>query len=368
MLLQTNSYIVPKEKRAEHSRLLRRFRAALSKLGCDNFEIYEQVSANWAGSDANGRFVQIMRFRNRQHQIEVQQAERNDPAAQGLIREFCELINFPYQQQQGLFAVGYYTSVLPVAGGPSEEPAATDANAGIAAPPDEPAMAASIAGAQTGTEEAVDHGPSTGSRTGPEIIEPAAPREPQAAVVAEEELFAAPTEPIQSESARLDESYTPIEQHPERHPESDPLELDANSTIPAEIAIGTESPGEEERIITESPAAVETAAVEPLSFDMPEIVEVAEPSLEPIEELRTEEFETLDSEAIGKALDRALDADVSKFDPRPARSNGLTRTESSTTMRRLKHCQIASSTRRRRDMSFMSRRRRISMARTGMGN
>jgi hypothetical protein len=53
-----------------------------------------------------------MRFRDRKHQLEVQAAERNDPTTQALLREFCELINFPYQQQQGLFAVGYYTSFL----------------------------------------------------------------------------------------------------------------------------------------------------------------------------------------------------------------------------------------------------------------
>ena len=35
--------------------------------------------------------------------------------AQSLIAEFCELCNFAYQQQQGLFAVGFYNSVLPVA-------------------------------------------------------------------------------------------------------------------------------------------------------------------------------------------------------------------------------------------------------------
>ena len=35
------------------------------------------------------------------------------PAAQQVIADFCRLINFPYQQQQGLFAVGYYTAVLP---------------------------------------------------------------------------------------------------------------------------------------------------------------------------------------------------------------------------------------------------------------
>ena len=115
MLLQTNSYIVPKEKRVEHARLLQRFRQCLAKLGCDQFECYEQTGTNWSGGESSNRFVQIMRFRDRKHQLQVQESERNDPTAQGLIREFCELINFPYQQQQGYFAVGFYTSVLPVA-------------------------------------------------------------------------------------------------------------------------------------------------------------------------------------------------------------------------------------------------------------
>lgn len=115
MLLQTNSYIVPKDKRAEHSRLLRRFRASLAKLGCDSFEVYEQAGSNWTTGEASGRFVQIMRFRDRRHQLAVQAAERTDPVAQAIIAEFCQLINFPYQQQQGLFAVGFYNSALPVA-------------------------------------------------------------------------------------------------------------------------------------------------------------------------------------------------------------------------------------------------------------
>lgn len=115
MLLQTNSYVVPKDKRSEHARLLRKFRQTLSRLGCDHFEAYEQVGSNWSNGETTGRFVQIMRFRDRKHQIAVQSAERSDPAAQQLIQEFCQLINFPYQQQQGLFAVGFYSSALPVA-------------------------------------------------------------------------------------------------------------------------------------------------------------------------------------------------------------------------------------------------------------
>src|SRR5437763_1122272 len=74
MLLQTNSYFVPKEKRAEHARLMRRFRQALAKLGCDMFEVYEQVGANWTGAE-NGRYVQIMRFRDGKHQVADQNAD-----------------------------------------------------------------------------------------------------------------------------------------------------------------------------------------------------------------------------------------------------------------------------------------------------
>src|SRR6266571_856817 len=115
MLLQTNSYVVPKEKRAEHARMVRKFRQTMARLGCDQFDVFEQVGANWAGGETTGRFVQMMRFRDRKHQLAVQNAEKQDAGAQQLIAEFCDLINFPYQQQQGLFAVGFYQSVLPVA-------------------------------------------------------------------------------------------------------------------------------------------------------------------------------------------------------------------------------------------------------------
>jgi hypothetical protein len=128
MLLQTNSYIVPRDKRMEHARLLRRFRQTLMRLGCDHFEVYEQVGANWNTGETTGRFVQIMRFRDRKHQLAVQGAERTDPVAQALVREFCELINFPYQQQQGLFAVGFYTGFLRMP--PQRTTTATEVEAG----------------------------------------------------------------------------------------------------------------------------------------------------------------------------------------------------------------------------------------------
>ena len=112
MLLLTNSYVVPREKRDDHARLVKRFRHILAKVGCDQFEVYEQVGANWGGTDASGRFVQIIRFRDRKHHQQVHDAEQTDPDAQAIIREFCDLVNLPYQEHQGLFAIAHYASVL----------------------------------------------------------------------------------------------------------------------------------------------------------------------------------------------------------------------------------------------------------------
>lgn len=112
MFLQTNSYIVPKEQREAHARILTAFRETLARLGCDFFEVYEQVGSNWDATETTGRFVQIMRFRDREHQLAVQAAERADREAQARIAEFCELINFPYQQEHGFFAVGFYINAL----------------------------------------------------------------------------------------------------------------------------------------------------------------------------------------------------------------------------------------------------------------
>jgi hypothetical protein len=110
MLLQTNSYIVPPEQRAAHADLIQRFRQAMARLGCDSLEVYEQAGPNWEAGES-GRFVQTLRFRDREHQLAVQAAEREDPEAQALITEFCELINFPYQQQHGYFTVGFYANI-----------------------------------------------------------------------------------------------------------------------------------------------------------------------------------------------------------------------------------------------------------------
>ncbi|HEV8606610.1 MAG TPA: hypothetical protein VGQ99_14645 [Tepidisphaeraceae bacterium] len=111
MLLQTNSYVVPNDKREEHERLIRRIRQAMLRLGCD-IEVYEQVSGNWGPLKGGaGRFIQIMRFRDRQHHHEIQEVEKNDSGIQQLITEFMDLIDLPEQQGQGLFAMGHYSRI-----------------------------------------------------------------------------------------------------------------------------------------------------------------------------------------------------------------------------------------------------------------
>jgi hypothetical protein len=192
MLLQTNSYIVPKDKRTEHARLVARFRQVLARLGCDHFEAYEQVGANWSG-ETTGRFVQIMRFRDRKHQQAVQAAERSDPAAQALIKDFCQLINFPYQQQQGLFAVGFYTSLLPGTAGQRVPP-----------PPMQAALADSSASSPAGSGASGNNGQSDASDSpaNPTLTAPT-PCAPDS-VAAVERPFAA-------ESDQTDPAHDPIE-------------------------------------------------------------------------------------------------------------------------------------------------------------
>ena len=145
MLLQTNSYIVPKDKRTEHARLVKRFRQVMTRLGCEDFDVYEQAGPNWS-TEVGGRFVQIMRFRDREHQKSIRAAEQSDTIAQELVREFCELVNFGYQHQQGLATTAYYVSMDRNAG---EQKRLTDGGAprtADAAEASEPPLAAKLNG------------------------------------------------------------------------------------------------------------------------------------------------------------------------------------------------------------------------------
>jgi hypothetical protein len=237
MLLQTNSYIVPKDKRSEHARLLRKFRATLQRLGCDHFEVYEQVGANWAGGEATGRFVQIMRFRDRQHQQQIQQGEKTDPDAQRLIQDFCALINFPYQQQQGLFAVGFYTSAIPVAPPPPSR-------APRSAPSQPPAEAA---GPEAHGEQSGDTAASAAGAAGTAL-----------AIVPDDSDASQPAEAAAAEGSSLldfaNMSPEPAAAEDERPPMR--LTSDAEDAIVAED-VPSESPnGEHPALFSDAPEAM----------------------------------------------------------------------------------------------------------------
>ena len=114
MLLQTNSYLVPRDRRDEHARLMRRFAASFQRLGA-HFEVFEQMGSGFSANDPHAaatRFVQMMRFRDARHQASVQAAESDDAVAQRLISDFCRLIDLEAQQRQGLYAGGFYTLFL----------------------------------------------------------------------------------------------------------------------------------------------------------------------------------------------------------------------------------------------------------------
>jgi hypothetical protein len=112
MLLQTNSYLVPADKREAHARLMRLFQEVLLRLGCEHFEVYERLSEDGQRSAAAVRYVQLMRFRDRRHHQAHQEAERGDETAQQLIREFSHLVGLPEQLEHGTFTIGYYDSLI----------------------------------------------------------------------------------------------------------------------------------------------------------------------------------------------------------------------------------------------------------------
>lgn len=143
MLLQTNSYIVPKDKRTEHARLIKRFKQVMNRLGCEDFEVYEQAGPNWS-NEVGGRFVQIMRFRDRDQQKAIRAAEQSDAVAQELVREFCELMNFGYQHQQGLATTAYYMGMT--AGDQKRLPGASTSRTADEADASEPPLAAKLNG------------------------------------------------------------------------------------------------------------------------------------------------------------------------------------------------------------------------------
>lgn len=110
MLLQTNSYLVPREHRTEHARLVKQFKAVMTRLGCESFNVYEQVRS-FSGLEGTGRFVQVIAFRDAAHQKAHRDKEQADPTAQDLIRQFVELLDFEGQLRRGEATVTCYAGL-----------------------------------------------------------------------------------------------------------------------------------------------------------------------------------------------------------------------------------------------------------------
>lgn len=116
MLLQTNAYSVPTDKRDSHARLTARLQEAMRKIGA-TLEVYEQVGPGFSpAEESTGRYVQVMRFRDRRHLANVQAAERNDVLVQTLLAEFVQLIGLPEQANRGTYLPGYYSAVTATEG------------------------------------------------------------------------------------------------------------------------------------------------------------------------------------------------------------------------------------------------------------
>jgi hypothetical protein len=268
---------------------MRRFRQVLNRLGCDNFEVYEQVGANWSNTQTSGRFVQIMRFRDRKHQLAVQAAERSDPAAQELIAEFCDLVNYPYQQQQGQFAVGFYSSVLPVA------PLRAPRRPGEAAPADqaaEPAPEAAFFGTPVSDTE------------------PLAEPEP-------DDFAATPTNLAAADESATDESATDAELLTDDLTEA---EQETAADAFAQHAEHQQGVAGEPAASTESTEPIATEETAPLDADEPE-EDAPLPSLDAEDEPQPDVHRTEPTD-VTPVFNDAAPAESTPQEPTPAEANG----------------------------------------------
>ncbi len=115
MLLQTNSYLVPRDRMAAHDELMRRFAACFARLGVAEgaFELFRQTSAEYRPDTAAAaqRVTQILRFDDRKQQEAVHEAEAHDAEAAALVGELRKLVDLDEQAARGHFTSSYYASV-----------------------------------------------------------------------------------------------------------------------------------------------------------------------------------------------------------------------------------------------------------------
>jgi hypothetical protein len=114
MLLQTNSYLVPNGRRAQHARLIQKFVACFERLGGD-IEVYEQTAPGFEPFARNTeafRFAHVMRFRDHEHQQAVATREAQDQEAVKLIAELVELVDLRRQRRDGRYIGNFYRQAI----------------------------------------------------------------------------------------------------------------------------------------------------------------------------------------------------------------------------------------------------------------
>jgi hypothetical protein len=111
MLLQTNSYLVPRDRIRAHDDLMRRFRSCFSRLGLETqqFEVLRETGPEFSTPRTSAvRHVQVVRFRDKDQYDLIHDAEAADPEAQELVAEFARLVELEAQQRRGHFVGTYY--------------------------------------------------------------------------------------------------------------------------------------------------------------------------------------------------------------------------------------------------------------------
>lgn len=86
MFIVTYSYKVPKGKTRAYLNLQRKVKAIYLKYGCLSYEIFEKA-------EKNGEWMEIEKFKNRNHFKKVVTKVDNDSEISELFAKFCSIIN-----------------------------------------------------------------------------------------------------------------------------------------------------------------------------------------------------------------------------------------------------------------------------------
>ncbi|MEM7808642.1 MAG: hypothetical protein AAF561_11060 [Planctomycetota bacterium] len=129
MLLQTNSYLVPRHRLREHDDLMRQFVACFRRLGVADgaFEVFQSLDHEYRQHDnqPHQRITQILRFRDHDQQQAVHRAEASDPEAAELVEKLRRLVDLDEQAARKQFTSNYYGQII-LTGSPQASAPAND--------------------------------------------------------------------------------------------------------------------------------------------------------------------------------------------------------------------------------------------------